>query len=173
MHIEQHLEQYLSTGEISSELEAALSEPSTRRLAYLSIVNQPIPPFRRLLLRLLEEEIAFREAVWEGKAKGAEVASEGIYHCAFLLSRCGNPADTAALWKVQYLNQDIGEIDVGNFVGAGISETLSFLDKAGDETSQEIARFIRESLDHPKAAEWLNSWETQSLENIRYEWPQD
>jgi hypothetical protein len=168
MNIEQHLKQYLESGVIPPMLEATIGDASTRRVIYRSIVSGPIHPFRHLLLRLLEEEIAFRKALWEREAQDEGDYFEGIYHCAFLLSRCGNPADIAALWKVQYLNQDIGEIDVGNFVGAGVYETLSFLDRAGDATSQEIARYIRQSLDHPKAIEWLNSWEKGCRENIRH-----
>jgi hypothetical protein len=70
------------------------------------------------------------------------------------------------LWKVQYINQDIGEIDVGNFVGAGVAETLAYLDSAPDDVSQEIAEYIRSSMDHPQAAEWLKSWENGCRESI-------
>lgn len=111
------------------------------------------------MLRLLEEEIRFREALWNGSATDAGDYCEGIYHCAFLLSRCGDPSDTAALWKVQYLNQDIGELYVGNFVGAGIKETLDFLDRQTDESSMDIAAYIRDSLASPAATEWIERWE--------------
>jgi hypothetical protein len=167
MKTEQHLKQYLESGVIPAALDAALGEPSARRGLYRSIVNGPIHPFRQLLLRLLEKEVSFREALWEGDVEDDEDYFEGIYHCAFLLSRCGDPSDAAALWKAQHLNQDIGEMDVGNFVGAGVAETLSFLDRATDEVSQEIARYIRGSLNHPEAVEWLKSWDKRCRENIR------
>ena len=121
--------------------------------------KQPPRPYRRLLLRLLDVEIAFRTAIWEGSAEADEESAEGIFHCAYLLSRCGEPADAKALWKAQYLNQDVGELEVGYFIGAGVPETLKFLANENDESSQEIAGYIRDSLQHPKAIEWLASWQ--------------
>ena len=166
MNIDRLIEQFLETGSVSPTLVASLPDPSIRFALYRQIVKMPVHLFRQLLLRLLEEEIAFRNALWEGSVTDEDDYFEGIYHCAFLLSRCGDPSDTAALWKVQYMNQDIGEIDVGNFVGAGISETLSFLDSTIDDASHEIAEFIRRSTNHPQAAEWLKNWEDRCRESI-------
>jgi hypothetical protein len=158
--VEAGLKQYLESGAVPPSLERSLADPAARRALYRVIVSQPIRPFRHLLLRLLDEEIRFREALWNGSVADPDDYFEGVYHCAFLLSRCGEPADTSALWKVQYLNQDIGEIDVGNFVGAGVTETLAFLDQRRDETSSEIASYIRESLSHPGTQEWMQNWES-------------
>jgi len=83
-----------------------------------------------------------------------------------LLSRCGEPEDAKAIWKAQYLNQDVGEIEVGNFVGAGASEALAFLAKSNDEVSQEISEFIRSSLSQPNASDWLASWKIERYESL-------
>lgn len=155
--MESYIEKYLQTGNISPELEKSLSDPMWRRDFYRQIMQQPAP-YRFILLRLLNEEIEYREALWHGKTKDSGEHYEGIYQCAFLLSCCGNPSDVIALWKVQYLNQDIGEIDVGNFVGAGVPETLSYLDQSTEENAVEIAEFIRHSLAHSKAEQWIESW---------------
>lgn len=158
MTITKHLQSYLESGQISRELEESLDNPAERHMLYKLLVNQPAPPYRHLLLRLLDNEIAFRMALWHGHMEGDGDSAEGIHHCAYLLSRCGEPADAKAIWKAQYLNQDVGELDVGNFVGAGVSETLAFLVNSNDEVSQEISQYILSSLSHPKASEWLDSW---------------
>jgi hypothetical protein len=166
MTIEDQLKEYLRGETMSPELEASIIDPTIRRALYRQIVNQAAHPFRPLLLRLLREEISFRKALWNGEVEDTDDYFEGIYHCAFLLSRCGDPSDTEVLWSVMYLNQDIGELDVGNFVGAGVEETLAFLDQAQNNLSEKIAAYIRESLDHPHTRQWLQSWESGCRESI-------
>lgn len=68
------------------------------------------------------------------------------------------------------MNQDIGEIFVGYFVGSGIDETLRYLDQETDEVSKEIAEFIRTRVNEPEAVKWIRSWEEsccESLDNCR------
>jgi len=159
MTADEHLRAYIEDGQESDQLEQLLNSPTERQALYRLIVKRPPRPYRLLLLRLLNREIAFRKALWEGSAEFNEESAEGIFHCAYLLSRCGEAADTKALWKAQYLNQDVGELEVEYFIGAGVSETLEFLTTDNDETSQQIARFIRDALKHPIEAEWLASWQ--------------
>jgi hypothetical protein len=156
--LETQLKQYIATGDISPELEASFAEPSSRRQLYRLMVDEPAGPFRPLLVRLFEQEIQFRNALWNGEVADPADYFEGIYHSAFLLSRCGDPSDVPTLWRAQYLNQDIGELDVGNFVGAGVDRTLEFLAQQSGKEYSEIAEFIRESLSHPSALEWIQSW---------------
>ena len=125
-----------------SALEECLGIPADRLAIYRFIVDRNPAQFRQLLLRLFEEEVAFRNALWDGTARDDVEFSECIYHCAFLLHCCGEPSDSAALWKVQHLNQDIGELDGFYFIGAGLAETLSYLRHAGDRTSSAIAEYI-------------------------------
>jgi hypothetical protein len=168
MNITQNLEKYRESQILPSELEFSLLNPAHRRIAYQCIVKGNISPYRVLLRFLLQEEIEYRNALWNGYSKDEADYHENIYQCSFLLSRCGNPEDVILLWKVQYLNQDIGEIDVGNFVGAGIPETLSFLKSKTDETSREIAQFISDSIDNPRAIEWLKEWEKSCYQNLEF-----
>jgi hypothetical protein len=159
MTADEHLRAFIQDGQESDRLKQLLSSPTERYELYRLMGKQPPRPYRRLLLRLLDVEIAFRTAIWEGSAEADEESAEGIFHCAYLLSRCGEPADAKALWKAQYLNQDVGELEVGYFVGAGVPETLKFLANENDESAQEIAGYIRDSLQHPQAIEWLASWQ--------------
>ena len=166
MSITKLLQSYLEHGQISAELEKSLDNPTERHALYRLVVNQPPQLYRSLLLRLLDKEIVFRMALWHGDAEGDEESCEGIRHCAYLLSRCGEPADAKAIWKAQYLNQDVGELEVGNFVGAGEIKTLAFLAKSSDEISQEISEYIRSSLSHPNASDWLASWKVERYEYL-------
>jgi hypothetical protein len=111
---------------------------------YRSIVDREPRTFRHLLLILFDEEIAFRNALWNRTESDDGAFSEGIFHCAFLIHCCGEPGDTAILWTAQYLNQDIGELDGEYFVGAGLTETLSYLSHADGEASNGIARHIKQ-----------------------------
>lgn len=116
--------------------------PGNRLAIYRFIDDREPPHFRQLLLRLFDEEVAFQNALWDGTARHDVEFSECIYHCAFLLHCCGAPSDSATLWKAQYLNQDIGELEAFYFIGAGLAETLSYLKHAGDRTSSAIAEYI-------------------------------
>jgi hypothetical protein len=60
-----------------------------------------------------------------------------------LLHCCGDPSDTFTIWKAQYLDQDIGELDAEYFIGAGISDTLAYLSHSSNPSSLEIAHHIR------------------------------
>jgi len=50
-----------------------------------------------------------------------------------------------------------------------VSKTLSFLVDANDEVSKEISEYIRASLSHAKAFEWLESWKIDRHELIANE----
>ena len=144
MSIEHELNNYLASAEISSALKERLRSPADRLAIYRFVVDREPRNFRHLLLSLFHEEIAFREALWDGTATDNGDFCEGIYHCAFLIHCCGEPSDTAILWKAQYLNQDIGEIDGEYFVGSGLAETLSYLSRSDDQSSREIAQYIEQ-----------------------------
>jgi len=159
MTAEELLRTHIEDKQPSANLEHLLDSATERQVLYRLIAKEPPRLYRKLLLRLLDKEISFRMALWEGSIAGDEESAEGVFHCAYLLSRCGEPADAREIWKAQYLNQDVGELEVGYFIGAGAPETLAFLASASDETAQEVAEYIRSSLNHPNAGEWLTDWE--------------
>ena len=86
--IQHELIQVLETGAIPPTLAARLRNPADRLSMYGFIVDRKPQQFRQLLLRLFDEEIAFRNALWDGTVKDNGAFSECIYHCAFLLYCC-------------------------------------------------------------------------------------
>lgn len=133
---------FLNSGEVPPALEERLRSPADRLAIYKLVVRQEPRKFRLLLLRIFNEELSFREALWDGTATDDGTFSEGIFHCAFLIHCCGVPSDIEILWKAQYLNQDIGEFDGEYFVGAGVTETLAHLHQIGNQTCASIAEYI-------------------------------
>jgi hypothetical protein len=142
MNIEQLAAQFPASEPISPTLAQRLRIPRDRLAIYRFVLDRDPRNYRHLLLALFDEEIYFREALWNGTVNDDGDFCEGIYHCAFLIHCCGMPCDTATLWKVQYLNQDIGELDAEYFIGVGLAETLAYLSKVEDESSKEIAGHI-------------------------------
>ena len=126
MHAEQLVAQYLSQGGgVTAEVVAALSQPEARQQLYKALLAKPRQAFRGLLRHLLQEEIDFRNALWNGEAEDEGDFYEGIYKCAFLLYGCGNPSDTLALWKAKHINMDVGtSMGAEYFVGAGLREGM-------------------------------------------------
>jgi len=155
--IESLVLQAVKGGSIPAELEVRLKIPEDRLAIYGLIADLEPHRFRHLLIRLFDEEIAFREALWNGITEDNGNFGECIYHCAFLIHCCGEPSDSARLWKAQYLNQDIGELEGFYFVGAGLDETLQYLNDSHDSTSTDIAAYIQEWSNHlsrESIAEW-------------------
>jgi hypothetical protein len=70
------------------------------------------------------------------------------------------------IWKAQYLNQDIGELDGEYFIGSGLAETLSYLSSVGNQTSIEISQYI-EQWSHNASLDSLASWQQGRREWIR------
>ncbi len=140
--IQHELIQLLETGAMPPTLAQRLRNPADRLAMYGIIVDRNPQQFRQLLLRLFDEEIAFRNALWDGSVEDDGDFCECIYHCAFLLHCCAEPSDTVNIWRAQYLNQDIGELDGWYFIGAGLTETLSYLRRDNDQASAAIAEYI-------------------------------
>lgn len=158
MSTEDLVSHFLNSGEVSPSLEERLRSPADRLAIYKSVVGQEPRKFRQLLLSLFNEEISFREALWDGTATDDGTFSEGIFHCAFLIHCCGVPSDTEILWKAQHLNQDVGELDGEYFVGAGVAETLAHLHQIDDETCAPIAKYI-ETWSRHTSPDSLSEWQ--------------
>ncbi|NDY93793.1 hypothetical protein [Ideonella livida] len=168
MSIENLASHFLKSGDVSPALEERLRSPADRLAIYKLAAGREQRDFRLLLLRLFNEEIAFREALWEGAATDDGTCSEGIFHCAFLIHCCGVPSDTEVLWEAQYLNQDVGELDGEYFVGAGVAETLAHLREIDDQTCAAIAEYIVTWSRHTSPdslSEWQNGRRQWILES--------
>lgn len=150
--------QVLDTGALPPTLAERFRNPADRLAMYGFIVDRNPRQFRQLLLRLFDEEIAFRNALWHGTVEDDGGFYECIYPCAFLLHCCAEPSDTVNIWRAQYLNQDIGELDGWYFIGAGLTETLSYLRRTNDQTSAAIAEYI-ENWSPDISPDSLSNWQ--------------
>ena len=143
------LRKFRDTAVFSPTLENAMLRPEFRMSTYRYLVKETVTPYRLLLTRLFSLEVAYRRAIWQGLIEDDEGGefSEGIYHAGYLLSLCAEPSDVELIWTGHMLNQDIGELDPGNYLGAGLDQTLSYLDASSHTDAPDIARFIRSNFE--------------------------
>ncbi|TQK07587.1 hypothetical protein FBX97_2872 [Herbaspirillum sp. SJZ107] len=87
---------------------------------------------------------------------------ENIYWCAYLLFKVGDPSDSEVMWRAKHINMDTGcGFDTENLVGAGVDETVTYLDKHG---FRDIARYIL-SCTELRDRSHIESW---TLDRHRY-----
>lgn len=68
---------------------------------------------------------------------------ECFYWCIFLLSRVGDVTDVKILWKAKYIDFDSSfGVDIQFLVGAGVNNTISFLEHETDQISEKILKYI-------------------------------
>ncbi|WP_312316096.1 hypothetical protein [Stenotrophomonas sp.] len=161
------LKQFRKTAMLSPDLESAVLRPEFRMNAYRYLVKATVTPFRPLLMRLFPLEVAYRKAIWARLIEDDDDDSdffEGIYHAGYLLSLCANPSDVELIWTGHMLNQDIGELDPGNFVGAGLEQTLSYLDTSSHPDAPDIACFIRTNFEAFGGEAGMQRWRDRRRE---------
>ena len=96
---------------------------------------------RSEILRLLAEQ-AGRERQSQGEGDTLVMRL-----CAAQLFGLGRVEDAAAIWRAKSASSDAyASIDVHLLCGAGLGETLEWLDAVGDATSRKAAERIRECL---------------------------
>ena len=154
------------TAENSARLNEQLSSPEFRDELYKSIPTKPDPSYRELVLELFEQEMTFREQLWEEEVEDPNDLFENIYLCAFLIYQMGFAEDVYILWDAKYLNMDVGsELDAQYFVGAGLEETLKFLETSTNEEAADISAYIQSWFrSDRREVEALKSWELSRIE---------
>jgi hypothetical protein len=153
---------------IGDEFIGIISQPLSRQLLYKTLLTKPPQAFCSLLLRLLQEEVDFRNALWNGETEDESNCYEGIYRCAFLLYRCADPRDTLVLWEAKHIDMDVGtSMGAEYFVGAGLRETLSFLEQCRTEEAEQIHEYVKDWFADPQALSWQKNWEVERADNIR------
>ncbi len=84
--------------------------------------------------------MAFRTADHPGDED--DLYFEQLYWCALLLYLVGDPADVPLMWEAKNINMDTGSgFDVQFLVGAGVHETVSYLQAHGND---EIAAYLQQ-----------------------------
>ena len=170
MNINQAVKDYLDNGNIISPgLASAISQSGDRQSLYKVLLDQHIAPFRNVLLLALDHEVAFRNELFDGKCEDPDDHYEGIYRCAFLLYRAGHVADILPLWSAKHTNMDVGtSLGAEYFLGAGVSETVAFLEGWSDPDAVDILEYINGFLFYVDSA-WScrEQWELERMNNIR------
>jgi hypothetical protein len=170
MNINQAVKQYLENGNVISQgIVPILNQAAERQSLYNVLLDQPLEPFRNLLLHALDNEVAFRNELFNGECDDPDDHYEGIYRCAFLLYRAGDPADTLRLWSAKHINMDVGSsLGAEYFLGAGVDATMAFLDGWSDPGAADILAYIKEFLSYEEGA-WScqAEWEAERIDNVR------
>jgi hypothetical protein len=169
MHAQQALEAFKQSLAVTApEVQAVLSDPAERQELYKLLVNEPLEPLSSLVRAAFQKEVEYRDALWEGTVEDSGEFYEGVYRCAFLLYRVGNPEDIPSLWQAKHLNMDVGSsMGAEFFVGAGLPESIAFIERAGLTESAVIAEYIRGYFSQPDAMQWQEGWEEDMRANIR------
>lgn len=169
MNADQIIAQYLSdSAVVTPRVADTVKQATARQQLYKGLLARPRGEFQGLLRYLLQEEVTYRNALWNGEVEDEDNCYEGIYRCAFLLAGCADPSDTLLLWKAKYINMDVGvSMGAEYFVGAGLNETLSFLEQCDDDDAPEIVEYLQDAFSDPNALKWQRDWEEERANDIR------
>jgi len=115
-------------------IEFDITTPAGREQVLSKILPESAKQHHQMLRQLFGAEIEYRR-----RDENHEFF-ENLYWCAYLLFTVGDPIDTESMWKAKHINMDTGcGFDVENMVGAGVDETVAYLDKQG---LRDISRYI-------------------------------
>ena len=157
-----------SEGMSEADLAWLRDRPEARQELYKGLLDASVSSYRPLLRQLLELEIDFRNALWEGKTEDDGEHYEGIYRCAYLLYRCAEPEDSLLLWRAKHINMDVGcSLGAEYFVGAGGAETTRFLEQSDHIDAVSVLEYVAGWLAEPAALGWQRGWEAEREANIR------
>lgn len=161
MHAQQALDAFKQSLVITTpEVGVVLSSPAERQNLYKLLVMESLEPLSLLIRAAFQKEVEYRNMLWESAAVDGGEFFEGIYRCAFLLYRIGNPEDIFSLWQAKHLNMDVGSsLGAEFFIGAGLHESIAFIKRAGIPESDDIVDYISEWFAQPEAMRWQEDWE--------------
>jgi hypothetical protein len=131
--------------------------PLGRRAALMRI-----PPDRAVarryhseLLELFRREMAYRRADDSREGEGESDCFEQIYWCGLLLYLVGDPAAVPLLWEGKQIDMDTGIGFDGQFlVGAGVEETIKYLEEHGQKKPAEYLKGLKASKELDDLSEW-------------------
>jgi hypothetical protein len=131
--------------------------PLGRRAALMRI-----PPDRAVarkyhseLLELFRREMAYRRGDDSPEGEGESDCFEQIYWCGLLLYLVGDPADVPLMWEGKQINMDTGIGFDGQFlVGAGVEETIKYLEENGQKKPAEYLKEMKASKELDDLSEW-------------------
>jgi len=153
-----------------------LDSPLHRRALLLNM-----PPDRDVvrkhhaeLLDLFRREMTYRRASDTAPNDGESECFEQIYWCGLLLYLIGDPADVLLMWEGKQIDMDTACGFDGQFlVGAGVEETIKYLDEHGQKKPAEYLKSMkadRELDDLPRWEQFRIHYfypDMHSTENVR------
>jgi len=121
-----------------------------------------IPPDRAVarkyhseLLELFRREMTCRRTGDLPEGEGESDCFEQIYWCGLLLYLVGDPADVPLMWEGKQIDMDTAIGFDGQFlVGAGVEETIKYLEKHGQEKPAEYLKGLKASKELDDLSEW-------------------
>jgi hypothetical protein len=135
-----------------------IDDASFREGLYREIHQRPSQAHRPLLRELLIKEMKYREEDPDSDF------FENLYWCGFLLYRIGDVSDVALLWQAKNVNFDTASgFDVQFLVGAGVEETIRYLQMKSDKDSRAALEYLvksKEAGDFDDLATWFR-WRDQ------------
>ena len=130
----------------------SLSDPAFREsiLKNIAPTREAARNWRQTLLAILELEMTYRDdSPNDGKY------FENLYWCGFLLYLAGDPTDVPLMWRAKHINMDTGcGFDGQSFVGAGVEETVRYLEQRGEGEIAAYIKSMKESGELDELAEW-------------------
>lgn len=119
-----------------------LDDPAQRRDALNKMApdRTTIGNFHETLLEIFHREMTYRDSDQSDDPENNYF--EQLYWCGLLLYLVGDPADVPLMWKAKNINMDTGcGFDVQFLVGAGVQETIRYLETRGEI---EILEYLKE-----------------------------
>lgn len=131
-----------------------ISTPEAREKILSQIQPEAAHLYHELLLDILKLEMDYRQLA------GVLEYYENLYWCSLLLFLIGDPADTELMWKAKNINMDTGAgFDIRLLVGAGVRETIAFLEASN---CLEIAEQLK-AREHSGEFKELKDWTEQQI----------
>lgn len=152
---------------LTPSVKGGLVSRNERQRLYKLLLMLPAKEYGTLTRQAFAEEVLYRAALWSGTIEDDGDCYEGIYRCAFLLYRIGDPADIVTLWSAKYLNMDVGtSMGPEFFMGPGLQAVIQYLEKSSLEDSEEISEYIKNWASQGNAERWQRDWEDEMASNI-------
>ncbi|OEZ58192.1 hypothetical protein [Duganella sp. HH105] len=152
---------------LAPTVKGGLVSRNERQRLYKLLLMLPAKEYGNLTRQAFAEEVQYRAALWSGTTEDDGDCYEGIYRCAFLLYRIGDPADIATLWSAKYMNMDVGtSMGAEFFMGPGLQAVVQYLEKSSLEDSEEISEYIKGWACQDNAERWQRDWEDEMASNI-------
>jgi hypothetical protein len=130
-----------------------LNIPADRRaiLEEISPDRATVRELHKELLEIFKYEIVFRR--YDEPDDGDFF--ENLYWCGLLLYLVGDLADVPLMWQAKQLNMDTGGgFDVQFLVGAGLDETVRYLEEHHEEEILEYVRKCKGAKDFDDLEGW-------------------